>query len=255
MNEIKVEISAEVKSILEKGAVDGCLYFLPQIQLNRDEYVAVNKILELLGGKWNRSKKAHIFENEQKASSVLGSLDVGSVVDKKKTYQFFETPKDLAKRMVELADIKYTDNEMQMQDVIEPSAGRGAICDEIDQSKCLFRCTELNPENAEILIQKGYPVFIGDFLESTEEADRFIMNPPFTKGQDAQHVAHAYSLLRKGGRLVSVMSASVKFNQQKKYAKVRELIEKNGEIIEIAPKTFKESGTNVNTVLIVLNKP
>ena len=80
------------------------------------------------------------------------------------------------------------------------------------------------------------------------------MNPPFTKGQDATHILHAYNLLNEIGTLVAVASASVEFNSQKKYQKLRELIEKNGKIIKLPQNSFKESGTNVNSVLIVLNK-
>lgn len=262
MKEIILKITPEVDSVLKQGTIDGNLYFLPSIQLDRKQYVEVNEVLEMLGGKWNRSKKAHVFESEEKAQSLLSAQEKGEVLDQKKTFQFFETPKVVAKQMIELADIRYVDYEENneddnvhlLQDVIEPSAGRGAICEEIDSSRCLFRCTELNSENCKILEDKGYPVFCGDFLKSMEEADRFIMNPPFTKGQDAEHVLHAYSLLRKDGRIVSVMSAGVKFNQQEKYKKIRELIEKNGEIIDLPQDSFKESGTNVNTVLVILNK-
>lgn len=262
MKAINVEITPEVKEILEQGTVEGTTYFLPKIQLDRAMYVEVNKILELLGGKWNRRVKGHIFPTEAEAQSILGALEEGSVVDKKKTYQFFETPSDLAKQMVELAEIAYIDYDETkedddaelLQDVIEPSAGHGAIADHIDQSRCLFRCNEIDPEKCKVLVEKGYPVACMDFLISYEEADRFIMNPPFTKGQDADHVLHAYSLLRKGGRLVSVMSASVKFNQQKKYEKVRQLVEKSGKIIELPEETFKDSGTKVNTVLVVIDK-
>lgn len=263
MKEIKVEISNAVKNILEQGRAESNLYYLPQIQLDRTEYVEINKILELLGGKWNRTKRAHIFSDEKQVQSILGSLEKGEVIDKKKTYQFFETPKEIAEQMVKLADIKYQDYNNEdisndvatlFQDVIEPSAGHGAICDEIDQQRCLFRCTEIDPEKAKVLEEKGYPVACMDFLTSDEKADRFIMNPPFTRGQDADHVLHAYKLLRKGGRLVSVMSASVEFNQQKKYAKIRALIEEKGEIIKLPPNSFKESGTNVNCVLIKLDK-
>lgn len=261
MNEVKVKISDENKEIFKQGRIEGNLYFLPNSPLDRAKYVEINKVLELCGAKWNRAKKAHVFESEEKAQSLIEAQEKGEVVDKKKTFQFFETPKELAKQMVKLAEIKYVDYEEPvddadlLQDVIEPSAGRGAICDEIDGSRCLFRCTELDPENAKILEEKGYPVFCGDFLTSTEQADRFIMNPPFTKGQDAKHVLHAHSLLREGGRLVSVMSASVEFNSQKNYKKIRQLVEETGgNIIKLPDRTFKESGTNVNTVLVVLNK-
>lgn len=259
MEEIKVEVTEEVKEILSRGYVEGCLYFLPKVQLSREEYVSVNKILELSGGKWNRSKKGHIFESEEKAKTMLSVLEKDEIVDSKKTYQFFETPSEIAEQLVELAQIKYIDdmedeNSECYQDVIEPSAGHGAICEKIDQSRCMFRCNEIDPEKCKVLEEKGYPVACIDFLTSDETADRFIMNPPFTRGQDVEHVLHAYSLLREGGRVVSIMAMGIKFNNQKKHKKLREIIEKHGEIIELPPNSFKESGTNVNAVIVVIDK-
>ena len=251
MKEITQEITPEVKEILEKGKTEGCLYFLPYIQLDRAMYIEVNKILELLGGKWNRSKKAHVFDTEEDASSILGAVEEGGVIDKKKTYQFFETPEELAKQMVELADIKTG------MSVLEPSAGHGAIAKFIPKDSEIY-LYEIDKEKCKVLNEMRYTkISCIDFLSTTNTIggfDRIVMNPPFTKGQDAEHVLHAYDCLNEIGRLVSVMSASVKFNQQKKYAKVRELIETNGEIVEVPQGAFKDSGTNVNTVIVVLNK-
>jgi hypothetical protein len=250
MKEIKLIINEENKEILKQGRIENNLYFLPNIQLSREKYVEINKVLELCGGKWNRAKKAHIFENEEKAKSIIEAQEKGEVIDKKKTYQFFETPKEIVKQMIELADIKTGMN------VLEPSAGHGAICDLLPKDIQLF-CVELERDNCVVLFDKGYKqVLKMDFLDykPNETFERIIMNPPFTKGQDATHILHAYDLLNEIGTLVSVASASVEFNSQKKYKKLRELIEKNGKIIKLENKSFKESGTNVNTVLVVLNK-
>lgn len=258
MKVIKLKISEENRDILKQGRVEGNLYFLPKIQLDRAKYIEINKVLELCGGKWNRAKKAHVFESEKEAKLVIRAQEEGKVVDKKKTFQFFETPEEIAKQMIELADIK--DGMV----VLEPSAGHGAI------SKAIVKYTnldialiqvEIDPEKCKVLeSQKIGNVlcedFLGTFAKEYGTFARILMNPPFTKGQDALHVLHAYeSCLEEGGRLVSIMSAGVKFNSQKKYEKVRQLIKENsGSIIELPQNAFKESGTNVNTVLIVLDK-
>jgi hypothetical protein len=249
MKEIKLTISEENKEILKQGRIEQNLYFLPNIQLSREKYVEINKVLELCGGKWNRAKKAHIFESEEKANSIIEAQEKGEVIDKKKTYQFFETPKEVVKQMIELADIKTG------MGVLEPSAGHGAICDELSKDIELT-CIEIDRDKCVILFDKGYKkVHEIDFLEYNGNTfERIIMNPPFTKGQDATHILHAYDLLNEIGTLVAVASASVEFNSQKKYQKLRELIEKNGKIIKLPQNSFKESGTNVNSVLIVLNK-
>lgn len=251
MEKITVKINEEVASILSKGRVDGCAYFLPEQKLSRDLYLDVNKMLELLGGKWNRSKKAHVFESAEKAQSVIEKIDDGEVLDAKKTYQFFETPSDVAKQMVELLDIK------EGMRVLEPSAGHGAILKYLPKNIELH-IIEIDKEKCSVLDNNGYSkVECVDFLTlnaSVGDFDRIIMNPPFSRGQDAKHVLHAYELLRSGGRLVSVMSASITFNQQKKYQEIRNFIESNGKIITLPDKAFEESGTNVNTVLVVLDK-
>lgn len=250
MKEIKITISEENRDILKKGKIDGNLYFLPSIQLSREKYVEINKVLELCGGKWNRSKKAHVFESEEQARSLLDAQEKGEVVDKKKTYQFFETPDEVVKQMIELADIK---SGMR---VLEPSAGHGAILDRLPKDIELD-VGEIDKEKCFVLINKGYFPRNEDFLTSGFEKnsyERIIMNPPFTKGQDVDHILYAYELLNEIGTLVSVASASIEFNSQKKYKKLRELIEKNGTIIKLPQDSFKESGTNVNTVLIVLKR-
>ncbi len=250
MKEVKITISEENKDILKQGRIDGNLYFLPNIQLDRAKYVEINKVLELCGGKWNRAKKAHIFESEEKAKSIIEAQEKGEVIDKKKTYQFFETPKKIARQMIELADIQTG------MSVLEPSAGHGAILDELPKDVELH-ILEIDQEKCDVLQSKGYSPLCKDFLKVNPQLtnfDRILMNPPFTKGQDAEHILHAYELLSDIGTLVSVASASVEFNSQKKYKKLRELIEKNGKIIKLENSSFKESGTNINTVLVILNK-
>jgi len=251
MKEIKLSISEENKEILKKGRVEENLYFLPDIQLSRDKYIEINKVLDLCGGKWNRSKKAHVFESNEKANSVIEAQEKGEVIDKKKTYQFFETPTEVVKQMIELADIK---TGMR---VLEPSAGHGAIADTIPKDVELV-LIEIDPEKIKILEKKGYTqVSCCDFLTCKPglgNYERILMNPPFTMGQDADHILHAYDFLNEIGTLVAVASASVEFNSQKKYQKLRDLIESKGRIIKLPESSFKKSGTNINTVIVVLNK-
>jgi len=52
----------------------------------------------------------------------------GEVTDFQKLYQFYETPPELARRMVALADVR------DGQKVLEPSAGRGAILKAMPQT-------------------------------------------------------------------------------------------------------------------------
>jgi 16S rRNA G1207 methylase RsmC len=81
--------------------------------------------------------------------------------------------------------------------------------------------------------------------------DRVVMNPPFDF--EVEHVTLAHSMLKPGGRLVSVMSAGVLFRKDKKTSAFRALVAAcGGEFTENAPGSFKASGTDVNTVTVVM---
>ena len=144
--------------------------------------------------------------------------------------------------------------------VIEPSVGHGRIADEINQRnpKSLV-CFELNNDMEMYLKDKDYEVRYGDFLEVDSEvisADRIVMNPPFSKHQDIDHVRKAYDCLNPGGILVSVMSMSHTFRSDKKSASFREFLEQTEAELECLPEgAFKESGTMVRTCVVKIRKP
>ncbi|HVB33751.1 MAG TPA: class I SAM-dependent methyltransferase [Patescibacteria group bacterium] len=241
-------------NVLDQCVVDGNQVVLPSIQLDRKLYLDINKVLETIGGKWNRKAKAHVFTEDPKElfDSVLLT---GETVDAKKEYQFFPTPKDLARRMIEEADL-YRDDPKELMGVLEPSAGDGAIADEVDGSRCLFRCCELNPKMAKVLEDKGYSVFAGDFLTLEDNTiQRIVMNPPFSKQQDIDHIRHAYDILQSGGILVSIVSESPFFRENTKSVDFREWLDSVHAYIEELPEgTFKESGTMVRARLIKIFK-
>ena len=244
-----MNIEQHILGIIEQGITDGNLYYLPNRQLDRKTYLDVNKILECLGGKWNRKLKAHVFESDM-SDAIDDVLLTGEVIDKKKEFQFFETPQDIVDQLIELAEIR------RGHKCLEPSAGRGNIAEGLRTvaGDDTVLCVELNPENAAVLIDKGLNVYVGDFLEygvGYHDYDRIVMNPPFTRQQDIAHVQKALSFLTDDGILVSVMSAGIMFRQDKKtrnfWAKVAE---HTSEIIELPQGAFKVSGTGVNTVIV-----
>ena len=108
------------------------------------------------------------------------------------------------------------------------------------------------------LKDKGYDVYYRDFLDVDSKdiaADRIVMNPPFTKQQDIDHVYKAYDCLNPDGVLVSVMSVSHTFRTNEKSKVFREFLEQTNAEVEILPEgTFKESGTMVNTCIVKIKK-
>jgi len=236
-----MKISNEVANILAESNAVGSLLYLPDRQLERKLYLAVNKVLEALKGKWNRSSKNHIFPMNIE-DAIEEVLQTGEYTDEKKEFQFFETPEQLASDMVRWADIQPNDT------VLEPSAGRGTLALVIARMT-QPRCIELNGQCRSHLLNLGFNIVGDDFLDQVHAYDHIIANPPFTKQQDVTHCTLMIRLARKS--VISVMSASVLFRDNKKTVEFRKLVEShNGTIEPLPEKTFAQSGTNVNTCLL-----
>src|SRR5690606_14451501 len=116
---------------------------------------------------------------------------------------FFPAPNDTAAEVVELAEIQ------PGMAVLEPSAGNGMLADAIKDAGGNVDVVEMAGQLREILQEKGHNLIGNDFLElpTDEKYDRIVMNPPFSKNQDIDHVTHAYSMLKPGGRIVAIVSS------------------------------------------------
>lgn len=237
-----MKISNDVANVLANSKVDECKLYLPEGNLERKLYLAVNKVLIAIKGKWNRSAKAHIFP-ECPEGLIDNILLTGEYTDQKKEYQFFETPVELAEKLVKMADIK--DGEV----ILEPSAGKGRIAGLIKNCKCI----ELNSENRKYLTDNGFNVIGENFLSNFSiKCDVIIANPPFSKQQDIDHVNKMLDIAER--KVVSVMSAAVKWRDNKKSVDFRQRIKSLGGSFQDLPSgSFKESGTNVNTCIVCVD--
>lgn len=245
-------LSPEALTVLGSMEIQGKFAAITAGQLDRKLYAECNTALEAIGGVWTRQKKAHAFPGDPR-DALDQIVLTGGFCDKKQEFGFFETPKAVVKKLIDKADLK------PRQLVLEPSAGRGAIADELAKIVGINNvlCVELQPECVAVLHGKGFSAITDDFLTSSSlflshvKPDRIVMNPPFGHQQDIDHVTHAYSLLAPGGRLVSVMSAGVMFRENKKTTDFRKLLK----TVEPLPDdSFKESGTSVRTVIVTLEK-
>lgn len=165
---------------------------------------------------------------------------------------YFPTPESLAKRMADLADIK------SGQTVLEPSAGSGRLADVAKARGANVEAVEVASSLRSVLEKKGHKLIGSDFTEITPEAkyDRILMNPPFEKRADAEHVRRAYEHLKPGGKMVAVMGEGVFFGSDTKAQQFRTWLSGVGGTSEKLPEgTFKESNTGVNTRLVVIEKP
>lgn len=164
---------------------------------------------------------------------------------------YFPTPQPVIDIMLDYADVQ--PDHM----VLEPSAGSGAIADRVKPLCKHIDTVEQNYTLSDILKTKGYPATQGDFIKTEFSTlfNRVLMNPPFENLQDIDHVQHAFKFLLGGGRLVSVVSPAPFFRNDKKAADFREWFESLcGEVIDLPENSFKESGTNVSTKLIIIDK-
>ena len=250
-----MKIENNILCIIEAGRTDGCNFYL-QGTLSRPDYKKVNEVLEAVGGKWNKKAKAHVFEIDaaEAVDQVLTSGEVETVKNIRDQFQFFPTPKSVVDMMIDAAGI--TGGCV----VFEPSAGTGEIArgfSAINPYVSVVTC-EIQERNAAVLRDLGYKPFVQDFLTMEPEAiyDVVAMNPPFANSADVKHVNHAMKFLKPGGKLVAIMASSVTFRGTRLHVEFREKIAAMGGTITALPeKSFKDSGTMVNTVLVEVTAP
>jgi hypothetical protein len=240
------------EDVLQQCTIEGNVVKLPNIQLERKEYLEVKKALELIGGKW-KGGKIQGFEFPTDPSELLNQVANGEKRNLKQEFQFFATPEKLADKLVYLADIKNYDT------ILEPSAGQGAIIKEINKvSSIVPDCYELMDVNTIILNKSGlmFNLIGNDFLKHKGKTySKIIANPPFTKNQDIDHLKEMYKCLSRGGRLVCITSENWVNGSQKKQVEFKNWLEEiKAGIIDIEKGTFKESGTMVGGKIVIINK-
>ncbi|WP_319764544.1 PLxRFG domain-containing protein [Maridesulfovibrio sp.] len=166
---------------------------------------------------------------------------------------YFPTPKPIVERMLEEAEVE------PGMDVLEPSAGKGNIADLIkeDEPEANLETIEPVQDLRTILEAKEHNLVGRNFLEHDGEYDRIIMNPPFEKRQDVEHVRNAYKLLKPGGRVVAIMSEGPFFGKDKVATDFREWLNTVGWSEKLPEGSFKSSErpTGVATRLVVIDKP
>jgi len=185
--------------------------------------------------------------------------------------QLFPTPVEIAEQMVALADVRPGAR------VLEPSFGTGRLLEAIG-ADALRVGIEVNPQLCEATrhnLKASFGAFLknADFLEIDGPAavvatstpfdpepvtigqfDRILMNPPFENGVDVKHVEHALRFLKPGGRLVALCANGPR--QGAAFERWQESPRVASATWRALPAgSFKESGTNVNVALVVIDAP
>jgi len=159
--------------------------------------------LEYIGGV---NSKGGNWEFDYNVKPVITEICRSGMLPEQKSHQYYPTPEHIALRVVEWADIKPGER------VLEPSAGQGAIADQI-RNDALIYCMDISKLHCDVLKAKGYErVQCADFLKyyPSVKWDKCVLNPPFADKRAEMHVQHAAGSLREGGVLVAVLPASYK---------------------------------------------
>lgn len=195
---------------------------------------------------------AHIYFNERALDLVNGALSefYGEVLpdaaeekpSKKaestevaKDLQFYRTPPAVVKEVLRSFYVDKTGV------VLEPSCGDGAFLDALRAEGYKTFGVEVDPVRAQICIDKGHNVFVGNFLEFVchEEYEGAILNPPFYGKHYLKHINKAIECLKVGGRLVAVLPAAAWYEHKK--------LPRGGTWRDLPVASFAESGTNIGT--------
>ena len=161
-------------------------------------------------------------------------------------FQLFQTPPDLAARLVAAAGIK------PGWRVLEPSAGLGRILDALKPCQCgEVVAVEMAANIAGELFNQdrdGVRIVQRDFLTVQPDVgnlfDAVVMNPPFHLRADIAHILHAVKFLKPGGTL-----AALCFDTPHRAAALKPLA---ATWEPIAAGTFGKEGTSVPTVLLTI---
>lgn len=163
-------------------------------------------------------------------------------------HQLFQTPPEIARRLADLLDLQRYDR------VLEPSAGLGRLLDALKPFEPLITvaveiaaecCAELYRQERGVTLKQAdfltvHPADVGGLF------DAVIMNPPFTMSSDIKHISHALKFIKPGGKL-----AALCLNAPNRRAALGHLCE---QWIDLEPRSFKESGTNIDAAMILIRK-
>jgi predicted RNA methylase len=247
-------------------------YVAVQDQLPSEVYEDLKELLERIGGKWKgklrrtQGRTAFVFAYDPQPT-IMAMLATGVLPPKNPT-AFYPTPVAVADEMMVEADLQRFSGMTLTVRMLEPSAGQGGLCRaalraaqaagiklEIDVFEILslnrFVLAELEPH---------INIVGHDILRQapTRRYDLVIANPPFRTDADKMawitHLWQYFQLLNDGGRLVAIAPQSLLINDTERVKAFRRFVRRYGRIVQLPEGSFKESGTGVNTVMLVMDR-
>lgn len=170
-------------------------------------------------------------------------------------YQLFQTPVPIAAQLAALLGLNAVDPSTAR--VLEPSAGLGRLIDALSAVDHRLVAVEMEPVLCRHLYENydscngEKTLYQRDFLTmkpaETGLFDAIIMNPPFHMRSDIKHILHALTFLKPEGKLAAICMEGPHRDKA-----LRPLASK---WISLDPATFAETGTRVQTAMLLITKP
>lgn len=220
------------------------------------------------GGKANDYRQEQATDFDRAKAVYFGKQKKNSRTKSQEGHDYFATPEPIGYKMVQWLQAK------PGQSLLEPSAGDGAIArwmpdntynTVVEPSRDLTPKLMRNVAGAKV-VESTFENF-----DLHNKFDGIAMNPPFGKGKDRggklamEHVAKAYKHLKDGGRLIAIIpdgpACQKRFDKwfygdpEAKRKEDRGIAD--GVLmadIHLPSVTFEREGTNVNTLMVVIDK-
>lgn len=182
-----------------------------------------------------------------------------------RNFGFFPTSEEVAQKVLEIGEMTRIDQDAT---ILEPSAGTGSLIEAVLAAGAVARnitaieiqndfCSQLRALGLGKVINENFlkcdPTVIGQF-------DVVLMNPPFDRSLDCDHVLHAMKFVKPGGKLVAIMAAGVEYRDNARAKAVsRHAADWNAiwydAFRDLPERSFAHAGTNVNTCVLAIKKP
>jgi hypothetical protein len=246
---VSTAVTAAVRRILSRASTVGNYLYLPE-HLSPGLYAQVDRVLRAAGGQWKGGRVgAHVFPGDATAA-LDGILAATRVTSARQRDQWYPTPAEVVDELLAAAEL------CKGLEVLEPSAGEGAIALAAAQAGCAVDCVELDTGRAQAIERAGVArkVWCADFLAMPPRPvyHAVVMNPPFARNADTRHVEHARRFLRPGGVLAAVMGGGIQSRSDRAARRICSLADG---IWPLPEGSFRESGTDMKTTLVVIRAP
>ena len=186
----------------------------------------------------------------------LSQSRLASIVQRIAQFGAVDTPPATVERLLDNLTFKRDAR------VLEPSAGKGAICKPLLARGAAVDAVEAHPSRAAALRGLRHPalsVRSTNFLKLPPAAiyDLVLMNPPRIGTQWMEHVQHAFEFLAPNGELRAILPASAEYGATKKHETFRAWASNHAPLglwRDMPPAHFAWGGIRINTLVLTLTK-